>query len=75
MNLLKLIMLAWLTFSGASSSVKQEGAAAVCGIRIAQRARALQPGEVVLLTVESPIPQSYVEAVVFGKTLARILRG
>ena len=68
MNLLKLIMLAWLTFSGASSSVKQEGAAGVCGIRIAQQARALQPGEVVLLTVESPIPQSHVEAVVFGKT-------
>ncbi len=38
------------------------------GIEIQQRARSLQPGEVVLLTVESEEPLRNVQATAFGKT-------
>ena len=68
MNLCGLTMLACLMISGVAPPVTQEGTAAVCAVRILQRARALQPGEVVLLTIESPTPQTHVEAVIFGKT-------
>jgi murein DD-endopeptidase MepM/ murein hydrolase activator NlpD len=61
-------MLGWVLVSAVAPPVKQEAAAAACDVRILERARALQPGEVVLLTIESPTPQSHVEAAVFGKT-------
>ena len=68
MNVCAFSMLVWLLVSGVAPRMNQEPVAPACGIRILQRARALQPGEVVLLTVESPTPQSHVEAMVFGKT-------
>jgi biotin carboxyl carrier protein len=68
MNLVESTMLGFLILSGIGSPVMQEAAAAACGAHILQRARALQPGEVVLLKIESPTPQSHVEAAIFGKT-------
>jgi murein DD-endopeptidase MepM/ murein hydrolase activator NlpD len=68
MNRCETTILACLLLVGAAPSAKPEASAGACGIRILQRARALQPGEVVLLTVESPTPQSQVEARIFGKT-------
>ncbi len=68
MNLYASTIMGWLLVSAVAPPVKQEAAAATCGVRILQQARALQPGEVVLLTVESPTSQSRVEAVVFGRT-------
>lgn len=64
----EMMMLALVVFPGMAPPVHQEGKAGACGIRIAQRARALQPGEVVLLTIESQLPLSHVEAQAFGKT-------
>ncbi len=68
MNLGGLTMLVCLISSGVLQPAKEEATAGACGIRVIHRARALQPGEVVLLTVESSTPQSRVEAVVFEKT-------
>jgi murein DD-endopeptidase MepM/ murein hydrolase activator NlpD len=67
-NLCELTMLGCLLVSGVTPQVNHAPAAAACGAHILQRARALEPGEVVVLKVESPAPQSQVEAVVFGKT-------
>jgi murein DD-endopeptidase MepM/ murein hydrolase activator NlpD len=66
MSLLSLVTLACLIVSGVTPAIGREEAG--CGARISQRARSLQPGEVLMLTVESPEPQSQVEAVAFGKT-------
>ena len=69
MSLCKLTVLGYLLLAGAAPPARQEASSeGACGTRIVRRARALQPGEVVLLTVESPTPQSHVEALVFGKT-------
>jgi biotin carboxyl carrier protein len=68
MSFLRLMTLACLMVSGVTPAFGREETGSGCGARISQRARSLQPGEVLMLTVESPEPQSQVEAVVFGKT-------
>jgi len=68
MSLFGLMTMACLIVFGVTPAAGREETGISCGARVTQRARSLQPGEVLLLTVESSGPRSQVQAKVFGKT-------